>query len=118
MIDEVKISEILKELGIPANIVGYIYSKYAIELVAQDISYLRGVTYLLYPAIAKKFDVTASKVERGIRHAIEVGWVRGDEDFQYTLFGNTIDGSKGKPTNAEFIATVADWLNMNCEKKK
>lgn len=102
----------LKGLGVPANLSGYSYLQYAIELVKNDFSYLRAITKRLYPAVAKEFNTTASRAERCIRHAIETGWNRGNIEFQNKLFGYTVDSNKGIPTNSEFIATVADYLSI------
>ena len=116
MTKELKISETLKELGIPANLTGYFELKYAIEVTMQDIYLIHHITKKLYPMIATKFNATPSKVERAIRHAIEVGWCRGNIELQNKLFGYTVDATKCKPTNSEFIGTVADWLNMTCKE--
>ena len=118
MTNELKIAETLKELGTPANLLGYFYLKHAIEVVLQDISLVHYITTKLYPMIAEKFNTTPSKVERAIRHAIEVSWCRGNIELQNKLFGYTVDATKCKPTNSEFIGTVADWLNMTCCKKE
>ena len=116
MINELKISEVLKELGVPANLVGYFYLKCAIELMVDDFSFVTQITKKLYPAIARKFNVQTHCVERAIRHAIEVGWSRGNMELQSKIFGYTIDAEKGKPTNTEFMSAVADWLKMTaCE---
>ena len=113
MKNELKIAEILKELGTPADLLGYFYLKYAIWLMSQDMSLMNDVTTILYPTIANKFNTTLWRVERAIRHAIEVAWARGNIELHHKLFGYTIDQAKGRPTNSEFIVTVADWLNMN-----
>lgn len=117
MINELKISETLKELGTPADLLGYYYLKYAIELMLQDMSLMKSITKKLYPMIAKKFNTTCSKVERAVRHAIEVACERGNIQLHHKLFGFTIDQNKCKPTNSEFIVTIADWLNMTCGKE-
>lgn len=117
MINEFKIAETLKELGTPANLLGYFYLKYAIELMQQDMTLVNAITRRLYPAIATKFNTTPSKVERAIRHAIENGWHRGNVESQNKIFGYTIDKTQYKPTNGEFIVTIADWLNMTCCKE-
>ena len=102
---ENRVSEIIRQIGIPAHIKGYRYVRYAICLLVQDYSaYEVGITKVLYPAVAEEFSTTSSKVERAIRHAIEVGWERGDIEALHDYFGYTIQVSKGKPTNSEFIA--------------
>lgn len=111
MITEIKIADILKTLGMPVSLKGYKYTKFAIKLVSQNEN-LADTIVRLYALVASKYDTTASRVERAIRHAVEVAWDRGDTAVQQKLFGYTINADKGKPTNAEFICTVADWLNM------
>lgn len=118
MVNELKIAETLKELGVPADLSGYFYLRKAIELMVQDMSYMHGITKKLYPDVAKKFNTTPSRAERAIRHAIEVACYRGNIELQHKIFGNTVDANKGKPTNSEFIVTVADWLKMTCSKKR
>lgn len=107
------VSGLLREIGIPAHIKGYRHARYAIILSANDPDYVDAITCRLYPDVAKAFNDTASRVERAIRHAIEVAWDRGDLDVLMHYFGNTIDGSKGKPTNSEFIATMADHVKRH-----
>lgn len=109
---ESEITSIIHEIGVPAHIKGYMYLREAITLVVNDIELLSAVTKELYPAIAKKYNTTASRVERAIRHAIEVAWSRGQVDTINKLFGYTIHNEKGKPTNSEFIAMVADKLRL------
>ncbi|KEZ88904.1 chemotaxis protein CheY [Clostridium sulfidigenes] len=109
---ESEITNIIHEIGVPAHIKGYMYLREAITLVVNDIELLSAVTKELYPAIAKKYNTTASRVERAIRHAIEVAWGRGQVDTINKLFGYTIHNEKGKPTNSEFIAMVADKLRL------
>lgn len=109
---EVEITNILHEIGIPAHIKGYFYIREAIYMVTQNIDLLSAVTKILYPTIASKFNTTSSRVERAIRHAIEVAWNRGCIDTINSLFGYTIPKDKGKPTNSEFIAMIADKLCM------
>lgn len=109
---ETEITNIIHEIGVPAHIKGYMYLREAITLVVNDIELLSAVTKELYPAIAKKYNTTASRVERAIRHAIEVAWSRGQVDTINKLFGYTIHNEKGKPTNSEFIAMVADKLRL------
>lgn len=109
---EAEITNIIHEIGVPAHIKGYLYLREAIFMVVNDIELLSAVTKELYPSIAKKFNTTASRVERAIRHAIEVAWSRGQVDTINKIFGYTIHNAKGKPTNSEFIAMVADKLRL------
>lgn len=109
---ETEITGIIHEIGVPAHIKGYMYLREAISMVVNDIELLSAVTKELYPNIAKKFNTTASRVERAIRHAIEVAWSRGQVESINKLFGYTINNDKGKPTNSEFIAMVADKLRL------
>ncbi|HBM74316.1 MAG TPA: sporulation transcription factor Spo0A, partial [Clostridiaceae bacterium] len=109
---EAEITNIIHEIGVPAHIKGYLYLREAIFMVVNDIELLSAVTKELYPSIAKKFNTTASRVERAIRHAIEVAWSRGQIETINKIFGYTIHNSKGKPTNSEFIAMVADKLRL------
>lgn len=106
------ITSIIKELGIPANLSGYHYIRYAVELLINDMNLMGSMTKVLYPTIAQKFNTTVSRVGRGIRHAIEVGWNRANEDMTMRMFGYSISANKGKPTNSEFIVTVADYILM------
>lgn len=106
------ITAIIHEIGVPAHIKGYMYLREAITMVYNDVELLGSITKVLYPDIAKKFNTTASRVERAIRHAIEVAWSRGNMDSIGTLFGYTVSNSKAKPTNSEFIAMVADKLRI------
>ncbi|AVQ99324.1 sporulation transcription factor Spo0A [Oceanobacillus iheyensis] len=109
---EASITNIIHEIGVPAHIKGYMYLREAITMVYNDIELLGSITKVLYPDIAKKFNTTASRVERAIRHAIEVAWSRGNIDSISALFGYTISITKAKPTNSEFIAMVADRLRL------
>lgn len=109
---ETSITNIIHEIGVPAHIKGYLYLREAITMVYNDIELLGSITKILYPDIAKEFNTTASRVERAIRHAIEVAWSRGNIDAITDLFGYTINVSKAKPTNSEFIAMVADRLRL------
>lgn len=109
------ISTVLKDSGISPALSGYHYSIYAIDLMANDISLMNDITKKLYPTVAKKFNTTASRVERAICHAVKAGWNRGNQSLQNKLFGYTIDSNKGRPTNTEFIVTVADYLIMQSE---
>ncbi len=110
---EIVISDIMHQIGVPAHIKGYKYLRYAIILSIENPDMISSVTKVLYPEIAKKFSTTASRVERAIRHAIEVAWDRGDVDVLSSYFGYTIQSSRGKPTNSEFIAMIADKLRLN-----
>lgn len=112
---EAEITNIIHEIGVPAHIKGYLYLREAIQMVVNDIELLSAVTKELYPSIAKKYNTTASRVERAIRHAIEVAWSRGQVDTINKLFGYTIHNDKGKPTNSEFIAMVADKLRLKAK---
>lgn len=109
---ESDITKIIHEIGVPAHIKGYMYLREAITMVYHDIELLGSITKVLYPDIAKHFNTTASRVERAIRHAIEVAWSRGNVDAISSLFGYTVSASKAKPTNSEFIAMVADRLRL------
>ncbi|WP_405027723.1 sporulation transcription factor Spo0A [Lentibacillus songyuanensis] len=109
---EASITNIIHEIGVPAHIKGYMYLREAITMVYNDIELLGSITKVLYPDIAKKFNTTASRVERAIRHAIEVAWSRGNIESISALFGYTVNISKAKPTNSEFIAMVADRLRL------
>ncbi|MCF3941721.1 sporulation transcription factor Spo0A [Oceanobacillus alkalisoli] len=109
---EASITNIIHEVGVPAHIKGYMYLREAITMVYNNIDLLGAITKTLYPQIAKKYNTTASRVERAIRHAIEVAWSRGNIDSISALFGYTINISKAKPTNSEFIAMVADRLRL------
>ncbi|NLL30429.1 MAG: sporulation transcription factor Spo0A [Clostridiales bacterium] len=109
---ESEITNIIHEIGVPAHIKGYMYLREAITMVVNDMELLSAVTKELYPSIAKKYNTTASRVERAIRHAIEVAWGRGQVDAINKLFGYTIHNEKGKPTNSEFIAIIADKLRL------
>ncbi|WP_026475885.1 sporulation transcription factor Spo0A [Alkaliphilus transvaalensis] len=109
---EAEITNIIHEIGVPAHIKGYVYLRDAITMVVGNLELLSAVTKELYPSIARKYNTTASRVERAIRHAIEVAWSRGRVDTINALFGYTINIEKGKPTNSEFIAMVADKLRL------
>lgn len=109
---ETEITSIIHEIGVPAHIKGYMYLREAITMVVNDMELLSAVTKELYPSIAKKYNTTASRVERAIRHAIEVAWGRGQIEAINRLFGYTVHTEKGKPTNSEFIAIIADKLRL------
>ena len=109
---EVQVTEIIHQIGVPAHIKGYQYLRDAILMAIEDDSIINAVTKRLYPAVAKKHGTTSSRVERAIRHAIEVAWDRGDVDVLNSYFGYTIHNSRGKPTNSEFIAMIADKFRL------
>lgn len=109
---EVTVSEIMHRIGVPAHIKGYQYLREAIILTINDMDMINAVTKVLYPEVAKKFGTTPSRVERAIRHAIEVAWDRGDIETLQKFFGYTVSNIKGKPTNSEFIAMIADNLSL------
>ncbi len=106
------VTKIMHEVGVPAHIKGYQYIREAIILAVDDIEAVNSITKILYPTLAKKFKTTPSRVERAIRHAIEVAWSRGEMEVNNSMFGNTISATKGKPTNSEFIAMIADKLRL------
>lgn len=109
---EVVVTDYIHEIGVPAHIKGYQYLREAIMLSVEDIEMLDSITKILYPTIAKKYQTTPSRVERAIRHGIEVAWLRGNIETLSTVFGYTISIGKGKPTNSEFIAMIADNIRM------
>ena len=109
---QISISKMLHELGMPSHIKGYQYIREAILMVYDNPEIVGGITKELYPTLAGKFDTTVSRVERAIRHAIEVSWNRGDWDLMEEVFGHSVDIDKAKPTNSEFIVTVADKLRL------
>lgn len=109
---ENEVTKIIRELGIPAHIKGYHYIRESIILAVKDINILNYITKLLYPTIAKKYKTTSSSVERAIRHAIEVAFSRGQVELLEEMFGYTVNAGKGKPTNSEFIALIADKLRL------
>lgn len=109
---EAMVTNVIHEVGVPAHIKGYQYLREAIIMVVQDIDIINQITKSLYPMIASKFTTTPSRVERAIRHAIEVAWGRGQQEVVENIFGYTISAAKGKPTNSEFIAMIADKLRL------
>lgn len=113
---QISITKILHELGIPSHIKGYQYIREGISILYERPEVIGGITKELYPDIAKKFNTTVSRVERAIRHAIEVSWNRGDWDLMEEIFGHSVDIDKAKPTNSEFIVTVADKLRLEFQK--
>lgn len=110
------ITDIIHEIGVPAHIKGYNYLRNAIDLCIHDDEFINSITKLLYPTVAKNFSTTSSRVERAIRHAIEVAWNRGREEVLTDIFGYTIDTNKGKPTNGEFIAMISDSIKLKMKK--
>lgn len=110
---EADVTNIIHEIGVPAHIKGYQYLREAIMMSVDDIEMLNSITKILYPTIAKRYQTTPSRVERAIRHAIEVAWSRGKMDTIDELFGYTIHNGKGKPTNSEFIALIADKIRLD-----
>ena len=115
---QISITKMLHELGMPSHIKGYQYIREAISMVYDNPEIVGGITKELYPDIASKYDTTVSRVERAIRHAIEVSWNRGDLDYMEELFGHSVDIDKAKPTNSEFIVTVADKLRLEFANQK
>ena len=109
---EVKVTEILHQIGVPAHIKGYHYLRDSILMSIEKPEIINAVTKELYPSVALKYETTSSRVERAIRHAIEVAWDRGDVDVLNSYFGYTIHNSRGKPTNSEFIAMISDKLRL------
>ena len=109
---ETQVTQIIHQIGVPAHIKGYQYLRTAILLTVKDSDIINSVTKVLYPSVAKKYSTTTSRVERAIRHAIEVAWDRGDVDTLNSYFGYTIQNNRGKPTNSEFIAMIADNLRL------
>ncbi len=109
---EAQVTKIIHQIGVPAHIKGYQYLRTAILMTIEDNEIINSVTKILYPSVAKKYSTTTSRVERAIRHAIEVAWDRGDIDTLNSFFGYTIQNNRGKPTNSEFIAMIADNLRL------
>ena len=114
---ESTVTEIIHEIGVPAHIKGYQYLREAIIITINDMDVINAVTKVLYPTVAKKYGTTPSRVERAIRHAIEVAWDRGDLETLQRFFGYTVSNIKGKPTNSEFIAMIADRLCLDMRRK-
>lgn len=110
---EIQVTEILHQIGVPAHIKGYHYLRDSIIMAIETPDIINAVTKQLYPSVAKKYNTTASRVERAIRHAIEVAWDRGDVDILNSYFGYTIHNTRGKPTNSEFIAMISDRLRLH-----
>ncbi len=114
---ETQVTRIIHQIGVPAHIKGYQYLRTAILMTISDNDVINSVTKVLYPSVAKKYQTTTSRVERAIRHAIEVAWDRGDVDTLNSYFGYTIQNSRGKPTNSEFIAMIADNMRLKYKIK-
>ena len=112
------VTSIIHEIGVPAHIKGYQYLREAIIIAVNDMDVINAITKVLYPQVAKTFQTTPSRVERAIRHAIEVAWDRGDLDTLQRFFGYTVSNTKGKPTNSEFIALIADKLQLQLKNDK
>ena len=115
---ETMVTNIIHEIGVPAHIKGYQYLREAIMIAVKDMDVINAITKILYPQVAKTFQTTPSRVERAIRHAIEVAWDRGDLDTLQRFFGYTVSNTKGKPTNSEFIALIADKLQLQLKSAK
>ena len=109
---EALVTSVIHEIGVPAHIKGYQYLREAIKIAVNDMEVINAITKVLYPQVAKTFSTTPSRVERAIRHAIEVAWDRGDLEVLQSFLGYTVSNSKGKPTNSEFIALIADRLQL------
>ena len=109
---EAQVTKVIHQIGVPAHIKGYQYLRTAILMTVRDSAIIDSVTKVLYPRVAKKYQTTTSRVERAIRHAIEVAWDRGDVDTLDSFFGYTVQTGRGKPTNSEFIALIADNLRL------
>ena len=115
---ETMVTGIIHEIGVPAHIKGYQYLREAIIIAVNDMDVINAITKVLYPQVAKTFQTTPSRVERAIRHAIEVAWDRGDLDTLQRFFGYTVSNTKGKPTNSEFIALIADKLSLQLKSSE
>ena len=115
---ETMVTNIIHEIGVPAHIKGYQYLREAIIIAVNDMDVINAITKVLYPQVAKAFQTTPSRVERAIRHAIEVAWDRGDLDTLQRFFGYTVSNTKGKPTNSEFIALIADKLQLQLKNQQ
>lgn len=115
---ETMVTEVIHEIGVPAHIKGYQYIREAIILTVRDMDLINAVTKALYPMVAKRYNTTPSRVERAIRHAIEVAWDRGDIEVLQKYFGYTVSNVKGKPTNSEFVALIADRLQLRLKEQE
>lgn len=114
---EREVTSVIHEVGVPAHIKGYQYVREAILIAVQDMDVINAVTKVLYPEVARRYATTPSRVERAVRHAIEVAWDRGDLETLQRYFGYTVNSSKGKPTNSEFIAMIADRIRLQNKKR-
>ena len=112
-----EVTAVIHEVGVPAHIKGYQYVREAIIIAVQDMEVINAVTKVLYPEVARRFNTTPSRVERAVRHAIEVAWDRGDLETLQRYFGYTVSNTKGKPTNSEFIAMIADRIRLEDKKR-
>ena len=112
-----QVTAVIHEVGVPAHIKGYQYVREAIIIAVQDMSVISAVTKVLYPEVAKRYNTTPSRVERAVRHAIEVAWDRGDLETLQRYFGYTVSNTKGKPTNSEFIAMIADKIRLEGKRR-
>ncbi|MBQ9458345.1 MAG: sporulation transcription factor Spo0A [Oscillospiraceae bacterium] len=112
-----QVTDVIHEVGVPAHIKGYQYVREAIILAVQDMGVINAVTKILYPEVAKRYNTTPSRVERAVRHAIEVAWDRGDLETLQRYFGYTVSNTKGKPTNSEFIAMIADKIRLEGRRR-
>ena len=112
-----QVTAVIHEVGVPAHIKGYQYVREAIVIAVQDMDVINAVTKVLYPEVAKRYNTTPSRVERAVRHAIEVAWDRGDLETLQSYFGYTVSNTKGKPTNSEFIAMIADKIRLEGKKR-
>lgn len=115
---DVDISNILSKLGIPVNVRGYRYIREALKIIIKDNYTISSLTKVIYPEVASKFDTISGRVERAIRHAIEIAFIRGNSDFRKELFNNSFGPNKIKPTNAAFLAGIADYYRMSTRKKQ
>lgn len=115
---QIKVTNLLHELGMPSHIKGYQYIRTAILMVLENPGYIGGITKELYPNLSVKFGTSVSRVERAIRHAIETSWVRGDISIMDSIFGNSVEYNRSKPTNSEFIVTIADKLRLEMIDRK
>ncbi|MBQ9459954.1 MAG: sporulation transcription factor Spo0A [Oscillospiraceae bacterium] len=112
-----RVTAVIHEVGVPAHIKGYQYVREAIIIAVQDMEVINGVTKVLYPEVARRYNTTPSRVERAVRHAIEVAWDRGDLETLQSYFGYTVSNTKGKPTNSEFIAMIADKIRLDGKRR-
>ena len=112
-----QVTEVIHEVGVPAHIKGYQYVREAIIIAVQNMEVINAVTKVLYPEVAKRYNTTPSRVERAVRHAIEVAWDRGDLETLQSYFGYTVSNTKGKPTNSEFIAMIADKIRLEGKRR-